>query len=304
LLKEDEEFRYAVAGLIGLSEILKELREHSRKFNEIVAKLEEHDKRFYEIVARLEEHDRKFNEILKVLKDHSARLEEHDRKFNRIEARLLEHNRKFNEILKVLKEHSARLEEHDRKFNEILKVLKDHSARLEEHDRKFNKMIVRLEEHDKKFNEILLRLEEHDKKFDSIMKEIREIRRYMDRMAIALEEEAREVVGYKLRSIGLDVELRQLILPDLEVNLYGVKDDVFIIGEVVTRAGLATIERIDKILERLVKDYPSYTRRKVLKVMYTLWITPESVEEAERRGIWVIKALEELTKPKIMEVSS
>ncbi|RLF18672.1 MAG: hypothetical protein DRZ82_07860, partial [Thermoprotei archaeon] len=105
-------------------------------------------------------------------------------------------------------------------------------------------------------------------------------------------------------SIGLDVELRQLILPDLEVNLYGVKDDVFIIGEVVTRAGLATIERIDKILERLVKDYPSYTRRKVLKIMYTLWITPESVEEAERRGIWVIKALEELTKPKIMEVSS
>ena len=241
LLKEDEEFRYAVAGLIGLSEILKEIREH----------------------------DRKFNEILKVLKDHSARLEEHDRKFNRIEAKLLEHDKKFNEILKVLEEHSARLEEHDRKFNEIL-----------------------------------ARLEEHDKKFNSIMNEIREIRRYMDRMAISLEEEAREVIRYKLRSMGLDVELRQLMLPDLEVNLYGVKDDIFIIGEVVTRAGLAVVERVDKILERLIKDYPSYTRRKVLKVIYTLWITPESVEEARRRNIWVVKALEELTKPKIIEVST
>jgi len=241
LLKEDEEFRYAVAGLIGLSEILKEMREH----------------------------DRKFNEILKVLKDHSARLEEHDRKFNRIEAKLLEHDKKFNEILKVLEEHSARLEEHDRKFNEIL-----------------------------------ARLEEHDKKFNSIMNEIREIRRYMDRMAISLEEEAREVIRYKLRSMGLDVELRQLMLPDLEVNLYGVKDDIFIIGEVVTRAGLAVVERVDKILERLIKDYPSYTRRKVLKVIYTLWITPESVEEARRRNIWVVKALEELTKPKIIEVST
>ena len=241
LLKEDEEFRYAVAGLIGLSEILKEMREH----------------------------DRKFNEILKVLKDHSARLEEHDRKFNRIAAKLLEHDKKFNEILKVLEEHSARLEEHDRKFNEIL-----------------------------------ARLEEHDKKFNSIMNEIREIRRYMDRMAISLEEEAREVIRYKLRSMGLDVELRQLMLPDLEVNLYGVKDDIFIIGEVVTRAGLAVVERVDKILERLIKDYPSYTRRKVLKVIYTLWITPESVEEARRRNIWVVKALEELTKPKIIEVST
>ena len=241
LLKEDEEFRYAVAGLIGLSEILKEIREH----------------------------DRKFNEILKVLKDHSARLEEHDRKFNRLEAKLLEHDKKFNEILKVLEEHSARLEEHDRKFNEIL-----------------------------------ARLEEHDKKFNSIMNEIREIRRYMDRMAISLEEEAREVIRYKLRSMGLDVELRQLMLPDLEVNLYGVKDDIFIIGEVVTRAGLAVVERVDKILERLIKNYPSYTRRKVLKVIYTLWITPESVEEARRRNIWVVKALEELTKPKIIEVST
>ena len=241
LLKEDEEFRYAVAGLIGLSEILKEIREH----------------------------DRKFNEILKVLKDHSARLEEHDRKFNRIEAKLLEHDKKFNKILKVLEEHSARLEEHDRKFNEIL-----------------------------------ARLEEHDKKFNSIMNEIREIRRYMDRMAISLEEEAREVIRYKLRSMGLDVELRQLMLPDLEANLYGVKDDIFIIGEVVTRAGLAVVERVDKILERLIKDYPSYTRRKVLKVIYTLWITPESVEEARRRNIWVVKALEELTKPKIIEVST
>lgn len=241
MLKEDEEFRYAVAGLIGLSEILKEIREH----------------------------DRKFNEILKVLKDHSARLEEHDRKFNRIEAKLLEHDKKFNKILKVLEEHSARLEEHDRKFNEIL-----------------------------------ARLEEHDKKFNSIMNEIREIRRYMDRMAISLEEEAREVIRYKLRSMGLDVELRQLMLPDLEANLYGVKDDIFIIGEVVTRAGLAVVERVDKILERLIKDYPSYTRRKVLKVIYTLWITPESVEEARRRNIWVVKALEELTKPKIIEVST
>jgi len=220
LLKEDEEFRYAVAGLIGLSEILKEIREH----------------------------DRRFNEILKVLKDHSARLEEHDRKFNRIEAKLLEH--------------------------------------------------------DKKFNEILARLEEHDKKFNSIMNEIREIRCYMDRMAISLEEEAREVIRYKLRSMGLDVELRQLMLPDLEVNLYGVKDDIFIIGEVVTRTGLAVVERVDKILERLIKNYPSYTRRKVLKVIYTLWITPESVEEARRRNIWVVKALEELTKPKIIEVST
>jgi len=43
LLKEDEEFRYAVAGLIGLEEVLKRLEEHDRKFNEILERLDRHE---------------------------------------------------------------------------------------------------------------------------------------------------------------------------------------------------------------------------------------------------------------------
>ena len=43
LLKEDEEFRYAVAGLIGLEEILKRLEEHDRKFKEILERLDKHE---------------------------------------------------------------------------------------------------------------------------------------------------------------------------------------------------------------------------------------------------------------------
>jgi len=43
LLKEDEEFRYAVAGLIGLGEVLKRLEEHDRKFNEILERLDRHE---------------------------------------------------------------------------------------------------------------------------------------------------------------------------------------------------------------------------------------------------------------------
>lgn len=40
LLKEDEEFRYAVAGLLGYTEVLKRLEEHDRKFNEILAEMQ------------------------------------------------------------------------------------------------------------------------------------------------------------------------------------------------------------------------------------------------------------------------
>ena len=43
LLREDEEFRYAVAGLIGLEEILKRLDGHDAKFVEILKRLDGHE---------------------------------------------------------------------------------------------------------------------------------------------------------------------------------------------------------------------------------------------------------------------
>jgi chromosome segregation ATPase len=191
LLREDEEFRYAVLGMVGYGELLKRAEEHDRKFNEILARLEEHDKKFAEIIAKLEEHskrfeehDRKFNEIL-------ARLEEHDRKFEEIVARLEEHDRKFAEIM-------ARLEEHDRKFAEIMARLEEHDrkfemimARLEEHDRKFAEIMARLEEHDRKFAEIMARLEEHDRKFEMIMARLEEHDKKFAEIMATLEEHSR-----------------------------------------------------------------------------------------------------------------
>jgi len=191
LLREDEEFRYAVLGMVGYGELLKRAEEHDRKFNEIIARLEEHDRKFAEIIAKLEEHskrfeehDRKFNEIL-------ARLEEHDRKFEEIVARLEEHDRKFAEIM-------ARLEEHDRKFEEIMVRLEEHDrkfemimARLEEHDRKFAEIMARLEEHDRKFEEIMARLEEHDRKFEMIMARLEEHDKKFAEIMATLEEHSR-----------------------------------------------------------------------------------------------------------------
>ena len=236
LLERDREFRYAVAGLIGLDEILK----------------------------RLDEHDRKFNEILAVLKEHTARLDGHDRK--------------FNEILAVLKEHTARLDQHDRKFNEILAVLKEHTARLDEHDRKFNEILAEIR---------------------SIRLELVEVRSYLERFSLTLEGEAREVVAGRLRSRGLDVKLTGLVFPELEIDIYGVVGDLCVVGEASTRVGVGLIRCVDEKIAELGRRYPGCLRGRVVKVVYTMWATEDAVREAEERGIWLVKATEELTPLKI-----
>jgi len=74
LLREDEEFRYAVAGMIGLDEILRRQEVHDEKFAEIVKRLDTHDQKFAEIIKRLEVHDEKFAEIVKRLDTHEEEL--------------------------------------------------------------------------------------------------------------------------------------------------------------------------------------------------------------------------------------
>ncbi|RLI74189.1 hypothetical protein DRP04_14950 [Archaeoglobales archaeon] len=110
LLEKDKEFRYTVSGLIGLREILDELRELRKKS-------EEHDRKFNEILERLREHDEKFGEVL-------TRAGEHDKKFNEIVARLEEHDRKFNEILERLDRHKRILEEHSKRIEELSTAIK------------------------------------------------------------------------------------------------------------------------------------------------------------------------------------
>jgi len=104
-LEEDEEFRLAVAGLIGLREILEELRWLRRKSLE-------HDKRFEAIERKLLEHDRRFEVI-------ERKLLEHDKRLEAIEKKLLEHDEKFRALLEEIRRIWERIEGIERELREM-----------------------------------------------------------------------------------------------------------------------------------------------------------------------------------------
>jgi hypothetical protein len=85
LLKEDEEFRYAVAGLLGLEEILKRLDRNEQelvRLREDMAKMfEKHEERF----TRIEEEIRRiWQEIERLREDMVKGFERHDREIQRL----------------------------------------------------------------------------------------------------------------------------------------------------------------------------------------------------------------------------
>jgi hypothetical protein len=85
LLKEDEEFRYAVAGLLGLEEILKRLDRNEQELvrlrEDMTKMFEKHEERF----ARIEEEIRRiWQEIERLREDMVKGFERHDREIQRL----------------------------------------------------------------------------------------------------------------------------------------------------------------------------------------------------------------------------
>ena len=132
-----------------------------------------------------------------------------------------------------------------------------------------------------------------------LRREVTEIRRYIERTSITLEEEAKEVLEYRLMKKGIPVELKRLMLPEIEVNIYGVYGDMCMVGEVSTRLGAKLIDELGEKLETLKSKHPSLLKPKIIKVLYTMVATDEALEKAKKEGIWVLKATADLTPPPI-----
>jgi hypothetical protein len=128
LLKEDEEFRYAVAGLLGLEEILKRLDRNEQelvRLREDMAKMfEKHEERF----ARIEEEIRRiWQEIAKLREDMVQGFERHD----------LELARLREDMVKGFERHDREIE---RLTEELTKLREDMVKGFERHDREIQRL--------------------------------------------------------------------------------------------------------------------------------------------------------------------
>ncbi len=204
LLKEDEEFRYAVAAYLGYHEILEKLKLHGKKIEEVIKKL---------------------NIIEKDVKN--------------------------------LKGDVASLKQDVSNLKEDVASLKEDVTSLKEGQRSMMTML--------------------------------------ERLSLSLEEEAREVVEYLLREKGFSIKLEPLVLEDVEFDLFGSDDEVVVIGEATVRLGIKQLVKADERMEKFLKIRREYTSKKAIKVVYTMWAAQGVKEEAERRGVWLIKSGREET---------
>jgi hypothetical protein len=117
LLKEDEEFRYAVAGLIGLEEVLKRLDRHEA---ELVKLREDMNMLREDMVEGFKRHD---EEIAKLREDMIAGFKRHDEEIAKLRKDMVEgFKRHDEEIAKLREDMIMGFKRHD---EELIKLRED-----------------------------------------------------------------------------------------------------------------------------------------------------------------------------------
>ncbi len=238
-----------------------------------------------EIIKRMDTHQQTIQKILE-------RLEKAEEERTQIRR---EQTKTWKEI-KALREEQTRIWEEVRGLREEQVRLREEQTRIWEEVRGLREEQVRLRED---FNRMLGRIEGLEVLYGRLDNRLGRVEATLEKLTLDIEEEARSVVRWRLREMGYEVDLDVLSVPEVEVNLYGVTDDLCVIGEASVRAGVRLIDEVVKKASFLSRKYPEKVRPKKILVVYTSWITPEAVERAKKEEVWVVKATGDVTPAKI-----
>jgi predicted nucleic acid-binding Zn-ribbon protein len=321
LLKEDEEFRYAVVGLLGLQRLeeaiarlidiqvnmearLKNVEEAVAKLSEdILSKLVDNVTRLADNVIKLadrvamlvdtissmESRLAKVEEAIARLADIQARQEERlakvEDRLSKVEEAWIRSEERLAKVEERLVRVEERLEEHDRKFYEVIEELKVHRAKLEEHDRKFNEIIAEIRDLRRVSNEHTVML----RNMQGMM--IHGFAQMGKFAGISLESLVRSILTNVMRDNGelpKDKEITSITIDGEEIDIFC--DDPLIVGEVTSYA--ESIDEVSKLVKKvkLVRDRFNKEPKHVLLIITNIKrdVYDDMLREAESNGIEVI----------------
>ncbi|MEM4466305.1 MAG: hypothetical protein QXE61_04545 [Nitrososphaerota archaeon] len=275
LLEKDLEFRYAVAGYLGLSELMKRMD----SLEENMVKLLENQNKLWEEVKSLREGQNKLWEEIRDLREGQEKL--------------WENQSRIWEEVRSLRENQEKLWENQSKLWEEVKALREGQNKLWEGQNKLWEGQNRLWEGQSKLWE----------EVRNIRITLNRVAVTLDRLTISVEEEALSYIRYRLREkLGIEVDLDRLFIDAREINIYGVVGDLCVIGEAAVRLGVGLVDELKEKIDIIREKRPELLKPKIIKVIYTDYATPDALEYARREKVWVLKWSGDLTPMVIEEI--
>jgi hypothetical protein len=141
-----------------------------------------------------------------------------------------------------------------------------------------------------------------NERIKAIQEEQRRLSITVERLTISVEEEARDVISYRLsKELGIEIKLDRLFINDREINIYGTSGDICVIGEASVRLGPRIVKEIEEKIELIRKYKPELLKPKLIKVIYADVVPPKVLELASKNNIWVLSWKGDLLPMKIIQ---
>ena len=314
LLREDEEFRLAVMGLLGYSDVKSSVDRLVEAVGELVKAVKAHDERLARLENAVEELTkavRAHEERLTKVEDRLTRLENaveeltkavkaHEDRLTKVEDRLARLENAVEELTKAIRSHEERLTKVEDRLTRLENAVEELTKAVKSHDDRLTRLENAVEELTKAVRSHEGRLTRIERKMVNVERRLSRIERTLDNITISLEDEANYMVQYLLKQRGIVVKTSGIFFDSkYEFDIYGGDGDVTVIGEVKSRASPRTVQRLVNKVRRVMGKWPERFKGRVIIVLYCLRALPGTVEEAGRQGVWLMEDLEEKTKPNI-----
>jgi len=305
LLREDEEFRLAVMGLLGYADLKSSVDRLVEAVNELTKAVKAHDERLARLENAVEEltravkahEENAVEELTKAVKSHDDRLtrlenaveeltkavKAHEDRLTRVEDRLTRLENAVEELTKAVKEQSRAIEE-------LAKIVKSHEERLagvEERLARLENAVMELTKAVRSHEDRLARVEDAIKAFD------RRLMALGARWGVESEEAFRNAMRGVVEGILGVATVGKWVYFDKDGVVYGhpsqvevdvaIRDGTHILIEI--KASASSGDALE--FSRVGKLYETITGIKPRLVLVTPFIDDRGLEAARKLGIEV-----------------
>jgi len=286
MLREDEEFRLAVMGLLGYADLKSSVDRLVEAVNELTKLAKAHEERLAKLEERVTGVEDRLSRVEAAIEELTRAVKAHDERLTRLESAVEE----LTKAVKAHEERLAKLEERMASAEERLTKVEDRLTRLEA---VVEELAKATRENTRAISELRKAMEHLERRFD---RRLTAIENMLNNLTIGLEYEANHVVQHLLKQRGIEIRTGVTYFSrKFEFDIYGVSEQLTVIGDAKVKAGPQTVRRLVRKVRRAMDRYPDRFKGKVVTVLYCLRALPDAIKEAESQGIWLVEDMQPRT---------
>ncbi len=267
-LREDEEFRYAVLGLLGIEKVLQLIEENTRAIRELQGQVKTLQEQVVSLQAQMAGLQQQVNEDTRAIRELQVQVNEHTKAIKALQEQMValqqqvnEHTMAIKELQQQVNEHTKAIRELQQQVNEHTRAIKELQQQVSEHTKAIKELQEQVSEHTKAIKELQQQVKVLQEQAIEHARAIRELVSRIDalgaRWGVVTEEAFRSSIKYLVEDLLKEYKVGKWTYFDSDGFVYG-------------RPSIVDVDVLVRDGEHIVVEFKSYADRADIGELYRI----------------------------------